>query len=115
MSDQEQIEYLLAQDEDELMLELGESLSDSMGLAASKNRKSLIQHARKWYKTNKKIITAAICDSRVLERYVISDEYEKRIEIVAAIADVIATKWTGVPPFVLSVMIFREGIRTLCK
>lgn len=115
MNNQEQIEYLLSRDEDDLMLELGESLSDSLGLEARRNKKSLIQHAKKWYQTNKAFLTEAVCESKVLEKYVISDEYEKRIEIVAAIADVIAAKWTGVSPFVLSVMVFREGIKTLCK
>ena len=101
--------------EKELYIKLGLGLSTSFGLETPKNEHALIYLAKTWYDENRNKIVEKICSSKIIKKYLDANDTSKKTEIIAAIADIIAESWIGIPPFVLSVLIFKEGVEKICK
>jgi len=55
-----------------------------------------------------------ICQSPTIQKFLQSEKTFKRVEIIAAIADVISGFLTGVSLATVSVLIAREGISSYC-
>jgi hypothetical protein len=44
-----------------------------------------------------------------------SDKLQDPVVLVASVADVVATSLTGIPPFVISALLLKIGLRTFCQ
>ena len=104
---------LLDKSSDELFFLLGQNLGGNYIIPPSS--KDLIRYGKDWLHQNYLEIKQSICANERIRKLISDkDRKGKKIELIAAIADVISGITIGIPPFVVSVLIFNEGIYSLC-
>jgi hypothetical protein len=97
---------LLERPRDSLLLELGAVAGHDAF------PRSPLQRGSEVYNALRESLRDSICnDARVLS---LRDESNRRAELVAAIADIVATSTVGIPPFTVAVLIVRDGLPRLC-
>lgn len=101
----EEINELLSRPRDELLLELAPVGHDVFPRSPQRRAEEL-------YKSVRESLRKAICDDpRVLA---LRNDRSQKPELVAAIADIVASSTVGVPPFTVAVLILRDGLPRLC-
>lgn len=101
----EEINDLFERPRNELLIELAASGHDVFP-------RSPLRRAEEVYRSVRESLRDSICtDPRVIALR--SDE-SQRPELVAAIADIVASATIGIPPFTVAVLILRDGLPKLC-
>ena len=105
---------LVSQEEDSLFEMIGASLSqEEIGLLP-KSRKSLIRIGKNWWENNKVKILSLICKNRASLR--LDEAFNKdEVQLILAIADLIAGFIIGVSPFVVASLVIKLGIDRICQ
>jgi hypothetical protein len=102
----EEISELLGRPRDELLMELASVGHDVFP-------RSPLRRAEELYRSIRESLRDSICnDPRVLA---LRDDESQKPELVAAIADIVASSTMGVPPFTVAVLILRDGLPKLCR
>lgn len=104
--------FLLSQEE--LLFQLGEEISLSLGLFDSNKRNKLIKDANDWLESNRKIIQNAICNSYSIQYYLTDTNKFDKVITIASIADLISSIKFNISPVVVAVLVFKEGIKSYC-
>jgi len=75
------------------------------------------QEAAGWKEFNKlkDTLTHVLCVQWGLCHRIKSDQFKDAIDLISAMADVIAVHSGFVPPFLASTILFKMGVRQLCK
>lgn len=107
------INDLLNRQEEELLLLLGEDI-EKFRMGAIKNEEKNLKAGKNWFNKNREEIIQYLCNSKIIQSFN-SKTISNKVDIVAAIADVIVAKWVKLPVFVISTLIFKEGIDTICN
>jgi hypothetical protein len=63
----------------------------------------------------KSVVVPILCVDWNLCKKIKSEQYKDAISLISAIADIIAAHSGFVPPFLASTIIFKMGVRQLCK
>jgi hypothetical protein len=99
---------------EDLFAEIGSQLVAAN--AGKYNAKQLAEIGRRWLTSNYERIQIAVCTSpRVRSAYEQDSSNPQNKELVAALADVIATLTLGVAPALVSLILIRKGITALCS
>lgn len=110
------IEALLSREREDLYEELGAALhAGRFGVAPPPSSPaSRVKLAKAWIQRNWSDLQQTICASASV-RALLTAKAERRTEIVAAIADVVAQQWINIPPFTLATLLVLEGAQELCS
>lgn len=112
--DEEMIKEYLDLDIEELYVIIGSELSQNeLGLGTD-DIKEVLEKGEKWFSEQKPKIRQLVCGSIMIKKYLNSEHTDNRIEIISTIADIIAAHFSIVPIFMLSTLVFKEGLGTLC-
>jgi len=102
-----EIESQLSIDTDTLLRMLGSAQTMGAKPATSRDGKVILENA-------KRTLRERICnDNQIQEIYEAASS--TKIQLVAAVIDVIAGAISGVSPITVSVLIVKEGLDSLCK
>lgn len=112
---EDEINELLLLDIDELLFQLGEEVSPTLGLLDSDKKHKMINSAKKWLDDNRNKIQKAICGSYTLHYYLNDTEKYERVITVASIVDLISSIKLNISPVVVAVLVFKEGIKSYCS
>ncbi len=100
-----EINELLGRSRDELLLELAPVGHDVFPRSPQRRAEEL-------YRSIRESLRDVICnDPRVIA---LRDDKSRKPELVAAIADIVASSTVGIPPFTVAVLILRDGLPKLC-
>lgn len=102
----------MEQDTEELYAEIGRSVSNDM---FRKSRQVYVARGLKWYAENKRRLQDAVCSHPEIAKYAKDGEKNDEANLIAAIADVIASTLGVVPVAVVAVLIVREGLDRFCN
>ncbi len=109
-----QIEDYDSMDIDDLYLVLGKTLGQAAAFPMPKSE--IIRQARKWIESYRKEFIDSICNnSNIKEIFLENGASNRRATLIATIADVISGIVSGIPPFMVSVIIVKEGLHSLCN
>jgi len=97
------VKYLLRLSEDELFYHLGRSLPKSRILKDSRTK------GKNWFNKNKDTFAKKICPK--YKTLANKGEAEAALEIAAIIGD----ELIGIPSLIISVIILKLGLKSLCK
>ena len=99
-------------DEDELYFLLGEEVLKGEQNFSFLSRKQIIEKAKVWFKLNLPLFQAKVCQNAAVR-----EAYEKQDagNIVAGVIDLIAGALTGIAPATVAYLLYRQGIKLLCK
>ena len=111
MNEYSNIEDLLNKNDDELFELIGRKINKKYILPPS--TKKLIENGKKWFKDNKLEIVNIICTNKKIKD--LMSKKINKIELIAAIADLISSVAHGIPAFVVSILLFKQGIDSLCS
>ncbi|HWM54213.1 MAG TPA: hypothetical protein VNO20_02335 [Solirubrobacterales bacterium] len=101
----EEIDALFGRSRDSLLTELG-------GAGLDVFPRSLLQRGADTYKAIRESLRETICrDPRVIQ---LREDETHKPELVAAIADIVASSTVGIPPFTVAVLILRDGLPRFC-
>ena len=103
---------LLSADEDDLYVQLGRELQGTPAFPPS--RQQLRELARGWLGGKRKAIAAKVCSDDTVKRVATEDLSDQRVALVLAVADLISSLTLGVSPIIVSVLLVREGLTSLC-
>ena len=115
MQMQPDIDALMALDEEALLAQLGKELAPP-GFGSSprtpvRNRLT----GKQWMVDNRIKLAKLICSSTQYDSTLpVSNSTMRRAELVAVIADIISSQFIGIPVFIVSVLLVKEGLHTLC-
>lgn len=107
---------LLKLDEDQLLEELGGVLAkqQSLGLSAP-NSKRKREIGRTWLKSRSSKFSELICQDQRVKILMKSETADRRIELAAVVADLLAASFTSLPIFTVTALLIKNGIHELCK
>lgn len=105
MKDQIQLAQL---SEDDLYASLGQHLTARQAFPLTKPQQ--IQRGQQWFTAKLATFRTSVCPE--LPRILAEDSDEKTL--ILSIGDIIATAVIGVPPLVVSALIVKIGVKTLC-
>jgi len=105
---------LMNMSQEELLIKLGVELNGDSFFSV--NNKELRKIAKNWLYRQHIGMSESLCsDSRISSLHQVMNEKNSKIQLVAAVADLISPFVIGFPPWTVSVLLVREGIDTLCK
>lgn len=108
-----EIESKLSSNEEDLLFEIGTSLSGKSILP--KDRSAILKIATAWLSKNADLLRSNICGNmKIAELTDDGGNPQQDVLLVAAIADVIADLIVGVSPVTVAVLIAKRGLKTLC-
>jgi hypothetical protein len=104
--DADQIKLLMEEPRDALLLRLATTGHDAFPRAP-------LQRGEEVYRALRKSLRDSICgDPRVSA---LRSEDGHTPELVAAVADIVASATIGIPPFTVAVLFVRDGLSRLCR
>ena len=110
-----EIERQLSQTDDLLFEELGEVLrKKSLGASPASPEKNR-DTGYSWFVRNKSLLAQTVCPHPIIQSFRTSDDENRRVELVAAIADLLLERYGGLPVVTIAVILVHEGIEQLCK
>jgi hypothetical protein len=101
---------------DELYAIIGNSL-ESEGKyvsAPKKNKTKLADKARKWLFYMRKDLSSAVCSNDKIKDLMLNKKSDRLLTLVTAIADAISSLVLPAPPFVVGILLIKEGIYSPC-
>jgi hypothetical protein len=101
----------MSESENEIYLAIGQALHSSAGVLQHDDN-DYIRLGKRWFADNLSSIQKAICSNQTLLSKVLGST---EAEIVAAVADALATTVILVPPVTVSRLVAKLGIAHLCK
>lgn len=109
----DEIERLLAMDDDDIFASLGSELTGRQLLPSSKGE--FIRIGRLWFERQARELTDVVCSHEKLTALRRRPENQiSTAELVAGVADVISGLVVGASPFTVSVLLVRFGLDKLC-
>lgn len=106
---------LLEKDENELLRLLGEELKPR-GFAMDKRTDEEKEvDGRDWFQRNTAALQGKICRNPQVTDIISGGRVFGRVELVAAIVDMVALVTTGVSPTLISVIIVKRGLSEFCS
>ena len=115
MQNQEnKIELLFELSKEDLYLSIGEQLQSTSIMPSPKYQ--LIKMAKNWIKSNKKEFAEILCKDKNIQSLMDNSHrlYDK-ILLVSAMSDLLTSTIIGVSPLTVCVLLFKEGIESLCE
>ena len=104
-----EIARLLSLDEQRLYELIGRELTGRQALPMTPAE--LAERGRKWFRAHRDQIQRSVCDSRTLRELT---ERSDELQLVAAIADLIAAICVDVAPTTVAVLLLKHGLNRLC-
>ena len=103
---------LVQLDDEELYFLLGKEVLKGEQNFSFLSRKQIIEKARVWFRLNLPVFQNKVCQNAAVR-----EAYEKQDagNIVAGIIDLIAGALTGIAPATVAYLLYRQGIKLLCK
>ncbi|MBZ5516728.1 MAG: hypothetical protein LAN62_18140 [Acidobacteriia bacterium] len=112
---EEVIKAKLALSEDSLLEELGASIITTEGLDLRDLKpEELRQRAEQWLDLHSAKIAQTICKDWKFSEKIREPKFQDRLNLAAAIADVVSGIWVNVSPFSLAALLVKRGIEELC-
>ncbi len=112
--EKEKIQYLLNQEEEFLLEQIG---FDIIGKSARQNNKNEAKEkAVRLLDNQKKNFREVICTNEKVKYLLeLDDSWDRKVELVTIVADLITTILIGIPPWNISVLLVRIGLDSLCQ
>jgi hypothetical protein len=101
----------MSESENEIYLAIGQALHSSAGVLQHDDN-DYIKLGKRWFADNLSSIQKTICTNQALLSKILGST---EAEIVAAVADALATTVVLVPPITVSRLIVKLGIAHICK
>lgn len=115
MVNEDEISKLLTLSEGELFTAIGADLKP-FGFALDKRQDpDKEKDGRDWYQTHVKRLRASVCQNEKVQMLLSSKRTFGRVELVAAIIDLVGLVTTGVSPALVSVVIVKRGLAEFCS
>lgn len=109
------IDRLLTLSDEEIFIELGESLRPKGFAIDLRNTDQIIEDAKLWLEQNINNLRESVCTNVEIKKYLADMKYLTVHELVAAIADLISGFVTGLTPFLIAIIIVRNGLNLFCN
>ena len=114
MKNQKEIERLMELSNEELLLEIGKAVQPvKIGIRIPSPDEVRLA-ATNWINEQKALLQKSVCSDSRISDFIGNPSTERRIEIIAVVADIISTHFTGVPAFTLAVLLTKEGLVNFC-
>lgn len=110
-----ELESLETKSIDEIYLLMGEQLLAQTLGADDFSDEEKIDEAITWFNQSEKKLKSIICDSRIYAIYKNNPKRWDWVMIVAALADLISSATTGVPPATAAALLLKKGLDGLCS
>lgn len=107
------VQQYLTLDTDDLVALIPPSLPEYKGTLFAPEGQ--VHAGWKEFEKLKSKLTTVLCVEWELCSKIKSEQYKDAVNLIAAMADVIAAHSGFVPPFLASTIIFKMGVRQLCK
>lgn len=105
-------ETLLELSEDQLLARIGES-AKAQDTASHLRPLDSIAAGRRWLRAQQGQIADRVCTSPRVRSLV--QDHAQDLVLIAAIADLISTCCSGIPPSTVAVLLYKRGLTTLCS
>jgi len=109
-----QINELMERSSDELYEMAGKELYGKSAFAFPTNPQKLIRMGKEYLGMQREKLKGAICSNKLITEYLKSPKVQNRVAVIAAIADILTAAAIEVSPVTASVLIFKEGLESLC-
>ncbi|MEO1033893.1 MAG: hypothetical protein AAFX55_21100 [Bacteroidota bacterium] len=115
MYNNDEILTYLSMDSEEILVELGDELTEDSGLGAiPKSRQELKTMGNAWFEKNKKAFCGSIKKSDFINEYISGTSQVSKVELVAAVLDVVSSVAKGYSVFLASILIVKYGVTKTC-
>lgn len=109
-----EINELLELDDNELLIKLGTELGKNRRDGLSLGDKQKLREATIWLKNKLPDLKSIICNDSIKKLYSKCKENDEVVLLISTMADAITQLCMGINPVVVSVLLFRIGIKKLC-
>ena len=110
--DKSKIRKLLNQKQDDLLYQLGRSLTQNELFASPPSFNEFVRIAERWLNQKDSELKKLICMNMEIKEHI--NDFDE-IALCAAIADLIATIAFGVPPFTVAALIVKKSVVNYCQ
>lgn len=112
-TDRDQIGQLLEMGEDELYATIPMYIPEYEDSVFSPQKR--VEVGRNTFRAYQDKLTKIICEEWNFCERINKSDWSDTVDLVAAIADVIATAVSGIPPFIIGTLLVKIGIRKFCE
>lgn len=112
--EENEIEALLERDMDQLLLDLDIEVGGRGLKLDTRSIATRISEARDWLKRHTTIVQEAVCGLEIVQRSLDDKKAVSRTELIAALADALTMYFTGLAPWLVATIIYKQGLSLIC-
>ncbi len=109
--EREEIEKYLLLDEDLILSLIPQYLNDQTSFSSI----GQIEAGKKKFKEIEELLYQKICIEWKFYEHLDNQDFQDKVSFIASLGDVITTLAVGIPPFIISTLIVKIGIRKFCR
>jgi hypothetical protein len=112
---EKEVNSLLQLENEDLYFIIGEDLIGITTGLLKPPREELIKRAKEWFEKNRRPIQDKICRSKTLQYYLFENNKYDKLITISSLFDLILSMKLNISPIVVSILVFREGIKSFCS